>query len=68
MQRLTIRNVHVVCVCVYIYVLYVTLCIRFMYNKIYKTESVGEGCFFNIPFQRLIPTSNNITKQGRILV
>ena len=34
-------------------------CIRSMYN-IYEKEA-GEGCFSNIPFQRLIPKSNKLT-------
>ena len=44
---------------VYVYMLCVTLCIRSMYN-IYEKEA-GEGCFSNIPFQRLIPKSNKLT-------
>jgi hypothetical protein len=50
MKRLIVGNVHE---CIYV--------VRYVMYYIYVYYIGEEGCFFNIPFQRLIPISKQIT-------
>ena len=63
MKRLTVRNVHV-CIYMCYYTLRYVLDLLCTIKYIRRSLLEKARCFFNIPFQRLIPTSNNITKQG----
>ena len=54
MKRLIVRNVHE---CIYV--------MRYVMYYIYVYYNGEEGCFFNIPFQRLIPKSKRITYDMR---
>jgi len=51
--------------CTCAYRVCITLCVRSMYNIKKKAE---RGCFFNIPFQRLIPKGNEEQRRKNIYI